>query len=316
MKYNFDSDFLPALEYLPPMNIEDVDAAREAYEAFSQSRQIDFDDSGVIVVDREIPGPEEGASVLVRTYSPEGLQQPVPGLLHIHGGGFVLGSVESEYTTCVGLCRELGIVIVSVEYRLAPETSYPGGLEDCYAALLWVSEQAEELNIDPERLGVIGLSAGGALSAATAILARDRKGPALCFQYLGIPVLDDRLESASMQQFTDTPLWNRPCAIHSWNCYLGDRYQRGADNVPYYAAPLRLEDATGLPPAYISTMEFDPLRDEGLLYGLKLLEAGVQVELHNFPGAFHGSVVIQEAEVSRRELAEMSTVLRRGLKIT
>ena len=143
------------------------------------------------------------------------------------------------------------------------------------------------------------------------MLARDRGGPAICFQYLGIPELDDRLETPSMQQFHDTPMWSRPQAELSWAWYLGDAH--GRDDVSPYAAPARATDVAGLPPAYISTMEFDPLRDEGINYALKLLAAGVSVELHSFPGTFHGSGIATGAAVTRREGVERFTVLRRAL---
>jgi acetyl esterase/lipase len=133
----------------------------------------------------------------------------------------------------------------------------------------------------------------------------------LCFQFLGIPELDDRLETPSMRQFTDTPLWNRPSAEYSWRWYLGDQ----VGDVSAYAAPARAIDLAGLPPAYVSTMEFDPLRDEGIIYAMRLLEAGVPVELHQYPGTFHGSSLVTTAAVSQRQAAEMIDVLRRGLRL-
>jgi acetyl esterase/lipase len=227
----------------------------------------------------------------------------------------VIGNLDSELGSCIGLCRGLGVVVVSVDYRLAPETPYPGPLEDCYASLRWLVDQSGQLNIDAERVAVFGQSAGGGLSAATALLARDRGGPDLCFQYLGIPELDDRLQTPSMRQFVDTPMWNRPNAEFSWDYYLGQQYQRGADDVPCHAAPARAEELAGLPPAYISTMEFDPLRDEGIEYALKLMQAGVATELHSFPGTFHGSALFTHVQVSQRESTEMFAVLRRALRI-
>ena len=199
-------------------------------------------------------------------------------------------------------------MVVSVEYRLAPEHPFPAGLEDCYAALVWTATEAKKLGIDPERIAIAGQSAGGGLAAATALLARDRGGPKLCFQLLEIPELDDRLDTPSMLAFTDTPLWNRPNAVWSWRHYLGPDH-RG--EVSPYAAPARAENLAGLPPAYISTMEFDPLRDEGILYALRLLQAGVSVELHSYPGTFHGSALLPTAEVSRRNMEEVFGVLAR-----
>ncbi len=147
-------------------------------------------------------------------------------------------------------------------------------------------------------------------------MARDRGGPGLCFQYLGMPELDDRLQTASMREFTDTPMWTQSNAALSWRYYLGDDYQPGGEDVPIYAAPARAsaEELKGLPPAYISAMEFDPLRDEGVLYALALMAAGVPVELHAYPGTFHGSMLARHAAVSRRQNAEMLEALRRGLK--
>ncbi|MFM7785842.1 MAG: alpha/beta hydrolase, partial [Gammaproteobacteria bacterium] len=194
--------------------------------------------------------------------------------------------------------------------RLAPEHPYPAALHDCYAGLCWVMAHAAELGIDPARIAIAGQSAGGALAAAVTLFSRDHDGPRPCFQLLEIPVMDDRLDTPSMRAFTDTPLWNRPNAEWGWRHYLGPLF--GGD-VPAYAAPLRAADLSGLPPAYISTMEFDPLRDEGLLYGMRLLQAGVPVELHNFPGTFHGSILVREAQVSQRITAEAFGALARAI---
>ncbi len=318
MSYNYEPEFHELLPLLPPLDVadpENIAAARQSVGEMTAAMTAELDATGVSWEDRQVPGPDGAPDVTVRIYRPDRATGTNAGLLFIHGGGFILGDLLTGHAACIGLSRELGITVVSVDYRLAPETPFPGGLEDCYAALSWTSANAAELNIDPKRLGVLGSSAGGGLSAATALLARDRGGPALCFQYLGIPELDDRLDTVSMREFTDTPLWNRPNAIVSWDAYLGDQYQRGGDDVPGYAAPARMEDLSGLPPAYVSTMEFDPLRDEGISYALRLLQAGVQTELHAFPGTFHGSSLFTDVAVSQRELAEMYTVLRRGLKI-
>jgi len=315
MAYAYDPELQPILEFLPALGIEDPVAARTGFTALIAMLNAELDESGVVITNRAIPGPGGAAEIPLRIYSPQGVAAPVAGLLYLHGGGFVIGNLDSEHGSCVALCRNLGIVVISVDYRLAPETPYPGGLEDCYATLLWIQQNSVALKLDPARLGVFGQSAGAGLAAATALLARERKGPKLCFQYLGIPELDDRLDTHSMRQFTDTPMWNRPNAELSWNYYLGDSLQRGADDVPCFAAPARAEDLSGLPSAYVSTMEFDPLRDEGVLYALKLMQAGVATELHCYPGTFHGSSLVASAEISRREATEMFTVLRRGLGI-
>ena len=317
MSYDYDPELAGMLDALPDMDLDISDPikSRAGFSEMVAMLNAELDTSGVTVEDRSIPGPTDAPPVSVRVYAPEALDREVPGLLHIHGGGFVIGDLDTEHGSCIALCRNLGIVVVSVDYRLAPETPYPGALEDCYAALQWIAANNVELKIDTSRLGIFGQSAGGGLSAATALLSRDRGGPALCFQYLGIPELDDRLETLSMRRFVDTPMWHRPNAELSWDFYLGNGYRRGGDDVPYHAAPARTEDVSGLPPAYISTMEFDPLRDEGVLYALKLMQAGIPTELHSFPGTFHGSSLFATAEVSQRESAEMFAVLRRGLQI-
>ncbi len=240
----------------------------------------------------------------VRVYRPRDVAGDLPGLLYIHGGGFCLGDVETEHLAAAWLADELGVVLASVDYRLAPEHTYPAGLDDCYAAL---EHLAKTDGVDDTRIAVHGQSAGGALAAGVALLARDRGGPAVCFQSLGIPVLDDRLDSPSMRAFVDTPLWSRPQAEKSWELYLGGREADG------YAAPARTDDLAGLPPAYVVTCELDPLRDEGLIYAMRLLQAGVSVELHQFPGTFHGASLVPGAAVVKRMTDELVTVLRRAL---
>ena len=170
----------------------------------------------VTVEEKLIPGPSGAPDVRVRVYTPSGTPTSRPGFVYIHGGGFVIGNLDQDDAAATRIADKAGAVVVSVDYRLAPETPYPGPLEDCYAALVWTAAKAAELGIDPQRLGIGGISAGGGLSAGLALLARDRGGPAVCFQYLAMPELDDRLETPSMTKFVDTPLWHRPNAILSW----------------------------------------------------------------------------------------------------
>ena len=312
MTYAFDPELADVVPLLPTGEFEDPVVAREGIAQLMAMLNIEIDTSALDIEDTPIPGPEGAPDVCVRVYRPrQHRDAAVPGLLYIHGGGFVVGNLETEHAGAVRIATDLGVVVVSVDYRLAPEHPYPAGLEDCYAALQWMHGAAGELVIDRDRIGVMGGSAGGGLAAGLALLARDRGGPQLCFQFLGIPELDDRLDTPSMRQFTDTPLWNRPSAIRSWEWYLGGN----TTDVPPYAAPSRATDLTGLPPAYVSTMQYDPLRDEGIVYAMRLLEAGVPVELHQYPGTFHGSSLVMTAGVSRRQAAEMIDVLRRGLRV-
>jgi len=309
----YDPEIAPIVPMLPTvMDWSDMPAARQQMDQMFEQMGIEPPQASEDVAweDRQVPGPKGAPDVTVRLYRPPGGAGTRPGVLYIHGGGFCVGNIESEHPNAAHVCVEVDAVVASVEYRLAPEHPFPSGLEDCYAALQWLHASAAELSIDPARIGIMGQSAGGGLSAGLALLARDRGGPAIKYQVLGIPELDDRLETPSMTQFTDTPLWNRPNAIVSWKYYLGE----GGGEVSPYAAPARAKDLAGLPPAYVSTMEFDPLRDEGIQYALRLLEHGVSVELHQFPGTFHGSSLAANAEVSQRGNEEMIGALRRGLR--
>ncbi|MEA5360723.1 alpha/beta hydrolase [Amycolatopsis sp., V23-08] len=317
MTYAIDPELLPWLDMLPAVTLPDYDALLAARASMSQLQEVmpAYDPvHPVDVRDTTVPGPSGAPDVPVRVYSPADREGTVPALVYIHGGGFILGDLDMFHASLLHLVDELGIVIVSVDYRLAPEHPFPAPVEDCYAALTWTAAKAAELGIDPERIGVGGESAGGGLAAATALLARDRGGPALRFQYLGIPELDDRLETPSMNAYVDTPMWNRPNAVYSWTSYLGT--EPGGADVSPYAAPARATDLAGLPPAFVSTCQFDPLRDEGIQYAQRLLQAGVTTELHHYPGTFHGSAIIQDAAVSRRMLVDEVAALRRGLGVT
>lgn len=264
---------------------------------------------GVSVREVTVPGPPGAPGVLVRVYRPEGTGAALPSVLWVHGGGFCLGNVDSVHTGAAQAALAARAVVTAVSYRLAPEHPFPAGLDDCWAALEWVAANPGELGADPSRLAVAGASSGGCLAAGLTLLARERGGPALCFQHLSTPVLDDRLTTGSMTAFTDTPIWNRRLAEESWSLYLGP--WRGP--VPAHAAPARAEDLTGLPPAFLSTAGLDPLRDEGLEYGLRLARAGVPVEVHNFPGAHHAFGGPATPHEQRRIALEHLDALRRGL---
>jgi acetyl esterase len=311
-----DPELAAVVDLLPKMDLSDPVAARRAFEEILVNIRFDIPGIETLAIDdRTVPGWEGEPDVPVRVYRParSGAGERGPGILMIHGGGFIIGSVEAEHAGAALTAIDTGAVVVSVEYRLAPEHPYPAGLHDCYAALSYLNAEADALGVDPERVAVIGASAGGGLAAATALLARDRGGPPICFQLLAIPELDDRLETESMRLFVDSPMWSRPKAVQSWEAYLGPL--SGADDVPAYAAPARANDLSRLPPAYVSTAENDPLRDEGITYAQRLRHAGVSVELHQFPGTFHGSALVTSAAVSKRAQRESALVLRRALGV-
>lgn len=296
---NLDPQLRPLVEMLPDTTsaFDDIPAARELFKTWVPDGPVPGEER-LDIVDVEIDG------VRLRVYRPKGAAGDLPGILYLHGGGFCIGDIETEHGGAVVVANAVNAVVVSVDYRLAPEHPYPAGLEDCYSALKYLASLD---GVDASRIAVHGQSAGGGLAAATALLARDRGGPQLAFQSLGIPELDDRLETPSMVAFTATPMWSRVQAVKSWEHYLGGGV---ADR---YAAPARAEDLSGLPPAYVVTCEYDPLRDEGLIYAQRLLQAGVSVELQHYPGTFHGASLVRDADVVRRMERENLDALRRAL---
>ncbi|WP_172381856.1 alpha/beta hydrolase [Streptomyces sp. MNP-20] len=295
-----DSELEAFIPLIPRADLSDPVTARKNLAELSASVPAP-DLSGMEVEDRTVPG---DPAVPVRIYRPRGARGAV---VWMHGGGWVMGDVDTEHPWASRIAESSGEVVISVGYRLAPEHPYPAALDDTYAVLTWAVEHAAEWGVDPERVAVGGHSAGAGLAAAVALRARDRQGPPVRFQLLNQPGLDDRQDTWSARQFTDTPWMTRDKITAAWRHYLG-----GAPATPY-AAPSRAEDLSGLPPAYIATAEFCPNRDEGIAYALRLLRAGVPVELHQWAGTFHGSQALLSADVSRRQNAELGAALRRGL---
>ncbi|MEU3617961.1 alpha/beta hydrolase [Streptomyces sp. NPDC006872] len=314
MSHNYDPELTAGLAIIPVLNVSDLADSRAKAVAAEEMLARQIDRSGVITRDVHVPTTHSGAHDLwLRIHSPESGTGPFPLIYSMHGGGFCMGSLAVSDARSVELVREVQAVVVSVDYRLAPEHPYPTGLEDSYSGLVWVTENAAELGIDATRVAVHGQSAGGNLATALSLLARDRGGPDISFQYLGVPVLDHHMNTPSVTAYVDTPFWDLPNNVAAWTYYLGGLHS--GDDVPIHAAPAQAEakDLEGLPPAYVAVMQFDPLRDEGIAYAAKLAQAGVATELHLYPGAFHGSSFIQSAHVSQRERAEEVAVLRRAL---
>jgi acetyl esterase len=308
--YNYDPELAPVASAYPDIDFADVRTARQVFATMRQQLPPFAPPDTVLIEKRAVPGPPGDPDIEVCIITPRDLAASAPALYWMHGGGFVLGDVDGDMEAPTHLAAALGVVAVSVEYRLAPEHPFPAPAEDCYAGLTWLAGNASQLRIDPARIAVGGVSAGGGLAAAMALMARDRGGPALCFQVLDIPDLDDRLTTPSMNAYADTPVWSRPKAVLSWRAYLGPEHAGGTSP---YAAPARATDLSGLPPAYVVTCEFDPLRDEGIEYAQRLMQAGVSTELHHYPGTFHGScAAAMGTAISRRMIDDRTSALARA----
>lgn len=312
----FDPELCAALETLPDADPADPVVMRtEQRKAMKEATGgILATDERVTFMDRFVPARDEEPDVKVRIYRPSRGENLVPAFIYLHGGAFVAGSIDLGHVRALMIAAEVGCVVVSVEYRLAPEHPFPQGLHDCFTTLLWVAANADDLRIDRSRIGIGGESAGGALAAAVTLMARDGGGPAIAFQLLLYPVLDDRLSTTSMGSCTAAPVWDTAKCAVMWRHYLGEQAGTQGEAVSAYAAPARATSLDGLPAAYVSVCEGDPLRDEGVAYALRLLQAGVPVELHLFPGTFHGfDMVGMATTIGRMAITEQLDALRRAL---
>ena len=255
--------------------------------------------------------PVGGDWIRLRVYTPFG-EGPHPAFLHIHGGGFVHGSIDWIYNAakCAHICVSAGCVVATVEYRLAPEFPFPTATEDCYSALCWLVEHAEEVAVDPTRIAVGGESAGGNLAAVLALMARDRGGASLSLQVLEVPVTDmseRSLGHASLGLFGDGYGLDR----ENIESFTADYLPNVNDRDSTYASPLRASELAGLAPAHVLTAEFDPLRDSGEAYARRLQEAGVKTTLHRFTGHTHGSSGLwQSWPPARAWMDEMGGAIR------
>lgn len=240
----------------------------------------------VSVKNVKINNGDDGVKIRLRTYQPLKSIHATPVLIWMHGGGYIIGKPEMEDAICIQFMCELGISIVSVDYRLAPKHPFPAGLEDCYSALLWAKENADSLGFDVNRMAVGGTSAGGGLAAALAQLAFDRQEVSPIFQLLTYPMLDDRTVLRADIDDSNSPTWSHKNNKFGWESYLGKNYS--AENPPKYAVPARRSDLSGLPKAWIGVGTLDVFFDEDTAYAQKLKEAGIACDLEIVQGAFHG----------------------------
>jgi acetyl esterase/lipase len=298
-----DPDLAPVLGAfeLPAVDAEGVAAMRGA--SFASP---DLSDA-VVRTEHEVAG---DPPVPVRVHRAKDAEGLLPAIVTIHGGGYVIGSYDMDSPLLDRWCPALGVVGVSVEYRLAPETSYPGPLEDCYAALRWTYDNADALGVDKDRIGLYGLSAGGGLAAALALLARDRGEVPLAFVLLDCPMLDDRQQTPSINA-DGLYVWNAGSNEFGWRSYLG--VLDGSDDIPAYAAAARETDLTGLPPTCLVVGSIDGFRDEDIGYAQRLNQAGVSCELHVIAGLPHAYLLVPGAAAVQLAMHCMDDWLSRQL---
>jgi acetyl esterase/lipase len=292
-----------------PIRAEDVPAWRAALPsgddtAFLRGRDIELREYTV-------PGPPGDPDIVLAVFRRPDHADPGAAIYHTHGGGMILGSRYGVPADHLDRVERDDVVVVSVEYRLAPEHPDPAPVEDCYAGLVWTAAHADELGFEPTRLLISGLSAGGGLAAGTTLLARDRSGPRLAGQLLMCPMLDDRDESVSTLQFAGRGYWHREDNVVGWTALLGDR--KGGDDVTIYAAPARATDLSGLPPTFVDVGSAEVFRDENVAYASAIWAAGGSAELHVWSGGFHGFESIPAAAISVAARAARDSWVRRTL---
>ena len=309
-----DPELKPFLKTLPQMALSDGILPQARAGLLATLARAPVPSTQTVVESHTVPGPDGAPPVRVVSYRPDGVGGALPGVLHFHGGGFVLGLPEMMDATNRRLASELGCMIFSVDYRLAPETRFPGPLEDGYAVLLWLHTNAGQLGVDAARVGVKGESAGGGLAASLALLARDRSGPPLLFQHLIFPMLDDRTcTEPDPNPFTGEFAWTAEQNRFGWTSLLNE--EPGSPSVSAYAAVARADDLIDLPPAFIGVGSLDLFLEEDLAYARNLSRAGVPVELHVYPGAFHRFYEASEARVAQAAQRDSQDALRRVMEI-
>ena len=305
---------LATLPPFPPLTLAAIPAMRAgAAEYMPRPTNEELARSGAYTVEeRTVPGPPGAPDVALIICRPAGATTAVPALYYTHGGGMITGTARDALGDELHLAEHVGAALVSVEYRLAPETPHPGPVEDCYAGLVWTAEQAAELGIDADRIVLIGGSAGGGIAAALALMSRDRGGPDLAGQLLMCPMLDDRNDTPSVRQMAGGRMWKQADNEVGWRALLGDAC--GGPDVPPYAAPARATDLSGLPPAFIDVGSADSFRSEDVDYAEQIWQAGGVAELHVWPGGYHGfDGIVPGAGISKAAVAARADWLRRLL---
>lgn len=312
-KEHIDAELLPAFERLQPMDFEKtgVDEYKRIFNNLKGSDSLPKDDE-VKVYDVNIDNPDSDKDLRLRIYQPKKVQNNLAGILWIHGGGYLFGVPEQDEGQSIRFAKEVGAVVVAVDYRLAPEHKYPAALKDCYTALGWLWENADDLGINKNKIAVAGASAGGGLCAATTLLARDKGEYKIAFQMPLYPMIDDRFATPASQEDIDLRVWNNVANKYAWNAYIGELV--GTDKVSAYMAPARAKNLQGLPPTYSCVGNLDPFRDDTIDYIARLSQAGVPTELHIYPGAYHAfEVIVPETQYAQNTVNEYIAVLNKAL---
>jgi len=295
------------------INLNDIPAARQLMENLTTAMTAQIPEIlGVVTSDHFVPGSDDAPDVMVRIYQPEKRDDKLPALLWIHGGGYVLGNVKQDDLSAKVRALSLNCVVASVEYRLAPEHPFPAPLDDCYAALKWLASSVDQFGINPDRIAIGGASAGGGLAAGLGLLARDRKEVEICYQLLIYPMINDANVEQIGQGVPDTPAWSRANNLIGWRSYL--QQEPGSDGISEYAAAIRADDLSGLPPTYIGVGTPDLFCPDNIAYAQRLIEAGVQTELHVYADGFHGfDMFVPESATSKRFTEEYTRLLHHKL---
>ena len=307
-----DPELVDALDFFPAELMtaigDDPPKARVMFQPIWDALADDLKNSPVTIEERHIPGPEGDIGVVI--YQPP-TPAPRGALLWIHGGGYIVGSGRND-PHGIGFAEHAGCTVVSVDYRLAPESPHPAAISDCFGALGWLAENTGALGVDPSRIAIGGASAGGGLTAALALYNRDHGGPDLAFQLLIYPMIDDRHDTPSGHEIRRQTVWNRELSLKAWKMYLGAEY--GSDSVSPYAAAARASDLGGLPPALVTVGMLDLFRDENIKYAQRLMAAGVPTALQVYPGMYHGAEMsVMDAAVSKRMRTAYRDALRRAI---
>lgn len=302
-------DIFPKLEFTAA-TLPQIRSDMAALNAQTAALAPDF--PHIEVSEHFVPGAKGAPDVRVLVYLPKNLARPLPVLLWIHGGGYVIGSADQDDVQVKSIVASVGCAAVSVDYRLAPETPHPGPVEDCYAALKWLYSHASELGIDASRIAIGGASAGGGLAATLGLLTRDRGEIPLVFQLLIYPMLDDRtVSTADPHPYTGEFIWTHDANRFGWTSLLGQ--EPGSPGVSLYAAASRAESVAGLPASYLCVGALDLFLEEDLEYARRLTRAGVPTELHVYPGAYHGFNLMPEARVTQAFTRDFISALQRAL---